>query len=210
MKIKVVLTVLLLNFFSIVDAQKYGTTDEGLRIQLNDDGTWIFLEKDTAALITINPKNFIKPVNGIAVKKSSVNDVVLNYNPILWKTAKNKNNEDAEFEFEHKRGSGYCMAITEKLEIPLETLKGIAYGNLQENAPDSKIEKAEYRIVNSLKVLHLVVSGTMQGIKFVYYGYYFSNENGTTQLVCYTGRKLLTDYQQDFDDILNGITVTTK
>jgi hypothetical protein len=102
------------------------------------------------------------------------------------------------------------MAITEKLEIPIETLKGIAYGNLLENAPDSKIEKSEYRTVNGLKVLHLIVSGTMQGIKFVYYGYYFSNENGTTQLVCYTGRKLLADYQQDFDDILNGITVVSK
>lgn len=210
MKIKIAFTVLLLNLFLATSAQKYGTTDEGLRVQLNDDGTWVLLEKDTAAVIPINPKIFLKPVNGIAEKKSTVNDVVLNYNPIIWKTAKDKNNEDAEFEFEHKKGSGYCMAITEKLDIPLETLKGIAYRNLLESAPDSKIEKAEYRNVNGLKVLHLVVSGTMQGIKFVYYGYYFSNENGTTQLVCYTGRKLLPDYQQDFDDFLNGISVATK
>lgn len=191
-------------------AQKYATTDEGLRVQLNDDGTWKLLEQDTSAVTTVNPKLFTNAVTNIAVKKSTVNDVVLNYNPVKWKTSRDKNNEDAEFEFEHKSGSGYCMAITEKIEIKLESLKNIAFNNLLDNAPDAKIDKAEYRTVNGLRVLHLMISGTMQGVKFVYYGYYFSNENGTTQLVCYTGRRLLQEYQQDFDEILNGLTTAVK
>jgi hypothetical protein len=183
-------------------AQKYATTDEGLRVQLNDDGTWILLEQDSSVKIELNPKIFTSSSKNIAVKKSAVNDIILNYNPIKWKVEPKTDNEDAEYEFEHVKGSAYCMAITEKMEIPMETLKDIA--------PDSKIELAEYRKVNGKKVLHMVMSGTMQGVKFVYYGYYYSNENGTTQLICYTGRKLLDDYKADFEDFLNGMAVDNK
>lgn len=191
-------------------AQKYATTDEGLRVQLNDDGTWVLLEQDSTIKIELNPKIFTSSSKNIAVKKSAVNDIILNYNPIKWKIEPKTDNEDAEYEFEHVKGSAYCMAITEKMEIPMETLKDIAFNNLKESAPDSKIELAEYRKVNGKKVLHMVMSGTMQGVKFVYYGYYYSNENGTTQLICYTGRKLLDDYKADFEDFLNGMAVDNK
>lgn len=209
MKIQLLIGLFFLATLSL-QAQKYATTDEGLRVQLNDNGTWILLEKDTSTAITVNPKPFTKPANGIAVKKSKQNDVSLNYNPVKWKVSKEKNNEDAEFEFEHTSGNAYIMAITEKIEIPLESLKKISYTTLSESAPDSKIEKSEYRTVNGLKVLHLKMTGTMEGIKFVYYGYYFSNEKGTTQLVCYTSKSLFNEYQNDFDDFLNGLTAELK
>ena len=193
-----------------VQAQRYATTDEGLRVQLNDDGTWVLLEKDTSTAITVNPKAFTKPSTAIAVKKSVENNTSLNYNPVKWKSSKDKNNEDAEFEFDHVKGNAYAMMITEKIEIPLESLKNIFFENLLENAPDAKINNAEYRTVNGLKLLHMEVSGTMQGIKFVYFGYFFSNEKGTTQLVCYTAKSLLNEYKTDFEDILNGLRVVEK
>jgi hypothetical protein len=191
-------------------AQKYATTDDGLRVQLNDNGTWVLLEEDSSKTIPVNATLFTSSSKNIAVRKSTVNDLVLNYNPVKWKIEKKNDNDDAEFEFNHVKGSGYGMAITEKLEIPLETLKDIAFENLKESAPDSKVEVAEYRKVNGKKVLHLQMSGTMQGIKFVYYGYYYSNENGTTQLVCYTGKKFLDEYKADFDEFLNGMAVDNK
>ena len=206
MKLSATLTLLLLSFCFSLQAQIYGTTDDGLRVQLNENGTWKYLERDTSAAIAVNPKAFLKPTNAIAVKKSTQNSMSINYNPVKWKVLKNKNNEDAEFEFEHVKGNSYAMVINEKIEIPLENLKKISYDNVIENAPDSKIDKAEYRTVNGLKVLHLEMSGTMEGIKFVYYGYYFSNEKGTTQMVCYTAKSLLKEYQVDFEDFLNGLT----
>lgn len=206
MKLSTTLTLLFLSLSISLKAQIYGTTDEGLRVQLNENGTWKYLERDTSGAIAVNPKAFLKPTNAIATKKSTQNSMSINYNPVKWKVLKNKNNEDAEFEFEHVKGNSYAMVINEKIEIPLENLKKISYDNVIENAPDSKIDKAEYRTVNGLKVLHLEMSGTMEGIKFVYYGYYFSNEKGTTQMVCYTAKSLLKEYQADFEDFLNGLT----
>ena len=207
---KLLTTITLLLFSCSLHAQIYGTTDDGQRVQLNENGTWKYLERDTSSTIAVNPKAFLKPSNAIAVKKSAENSMSIYYNPVKWKVAKEKNNEDAEFEFEHVKGNGYVMVINEKIEIPLENLRNISYDNLVENAPDSKIDKAEYRTVNGVKVLHLEMSGTMQGIKFVYFGYYFSNEKGTTQIVCYTAKSLLKDYQADFEDFLNGITAEMK
>lgn len=203
-------TLLLLFVATTVFAQKYGTTDDGLRVQLNDDGTWVLLEQDSIKPIQLNNTIFTSSPKNIAVRKSTVNDLVLNYNPVKWKVKKTNDNEAAEFEFVHVKGSGYCMAITEKWQIPLETLKESAYKALKESAPDSKIDVAEYRKVNGKKILHLQMRGTMNGVKFVYYGYYYSNENGTTQLVCYTGSNFLEEFKVDFDEFLNGMAVDNK
>jgi hypothetical protein len=208
---KLLTTITLLLFSCSLYAQIYGTTDEGLRVQLNENGTWKYLERDTnAVIVTINPQPFLKPGNAIALKKSTQNPMGIYYNPVKWKVAKEKNNEDAEFEFNLVKGDGYAMMLNEKIEIPLDNLKKIAFETLSENAPDAKIDKAEYRTVNALKVLHLEMSGTMQGIKFVFLGYYFSNERGTTQLVCFTAKSLIKEYKADFDDFLNGLIEEVK
>ena len=97
------------------------------------------------------------------------------------------------------------MLISEKLEIPLETMKVIALENGQEVAPDLKIVKQEYRNVNGIKVLLLQMDGTMQGIKFSYYGYYYSNETGTVQLITYTAQNLMASYRPFSETLLNGL-----
>jgi hypothetical protein len=99
----------------------------------------------------------------------------------------------------------YGMVIAEKMEIPLETLKKIAIDNGRKSAPDLVIQNEEYRTVNGLRVLHLQMAGTMQGIKFFYYGYYFSNESGTVQFVTYSAQNLLGTFKSDIEELLNGL-----
>ena len=41
----------------------------------------------------------------------------------------------------------------------------------------------------------LKMKGTMQGVKFVYIGYYYSNSEGAFQFVTYTSQKMLKDYE---------------
>jgi len=47
------------------------------------------------------------------------------------------------------------MIITEKVEIPLKSLKNIALVNVKSVAPDVSVVMEEYRNVNGLKVLCL-------------------------------------------------------
>lgn len=67
----------------------------------------------------------------------------------------------------------------------------LALENAKAVAPDAKITKQEYRIVNGNKVIYLEIDGTIQGINFKYLGYYYSNISGSTQYITYTGASLV-------------------
>ena len=99
------------------------------------------------------------------------------------------------------------MMITEKVEIPIESFKSIALENGRSVAPDLKIIKEEYRNVNGLTVLMLQMNGSIQGIKVSYFGYYYSNENGSVQFITYTAQNLLKDYMPDCENLLNGFSL---
>ncbi|NBX26862.1 MAG: hypothetical protein EBR55_01210, partial [Chitinophagia bacterium] len=126
-------------------------------------------------------------------------------NSKIWSFKKATNNSEAEYELQLKDGDLYGMVISEKIQIPIETLKSIAIKNASEVAPDVKIMKEEYRIVNGIKVLLLQMNGTMQGISFSYLGYYYSNNSGTVQFVTYTSSNLLESYLPKIESLLNGI-----
>ena len=83
----------------------------------------------------------------------------------------------------------------------------IALENAKKAAPDARIVKEEYRVVNGNKVIYLEMEGTIQGIKFKYLGYYYSDRSGSTQYLTYTGANLVGEYKKDIERFLNGFTV---
>ncbi len=99
----------------------------------------------------------------------------------------------------------YAMLISEKLTIPIESLKNIVLENAREATPDIKIVHQEYRNVNGIQVLMLQMQGTIQGIQFTYFGYYYSNEQGTIQLLTYTGANMFQEYKNEIEKFLNGL-----
>ena len=204
-RITLLLSCLLL--VTIASAQQNAVTEKGTEVILFDDGTWAYQNEDDYEKTEIftNSKTFEKDDNSTFLLKSSKLNVGFWLNPKIWSFKKAIDNSDAEYELQLKEGDLYGMVISEKVEIPLETLKSIAFENGKEVAPDLKIVKEEYRTVNGLKVLLLQMNGTMKGIKFSYYGYYFSNTNGTVQFITYTSQNLMTDYQNDCNILLNGL-----
>ena len=201
-----VLTALLLFVFSFSFAQTYATTDEGKRVRLNENGTWEYM-KGTQAESNDGPKTFIKPASSTSLLKSKKNDFAVWYNPSKWQLSNKIGNVEAEYQLNLKGQDGYCMIITERIEIDIENLKDAALKNAQNADPHAVIEKEEDRFVNGNSVKMLRISGVVSGIKFVYSGYYASNESGTIQVVCFTSKNLLTNYEKDFEDLLNGFTV---
>lgn len=99
----------------------------------------------------------------------------------------------------------YAMMITERIDIPLESLKKAALINARNAAPDIKIVKQEYRTVNDKKILMIQMNGTTEGIKFSYVGYYFSSPKGTVQLVAYTSQSLIMELMDEVEFFLNGL-----
>lgn len=208
MKIYFVLIFLIPFFnFTKVYSQIKAVTENGDEVMLSSDGTWVFINKNDSVTTNIkkNETKFVKSPKASFFVKSSRLNAGVNLNPKEWKFK--KQDEDAEYFFQHKELDLYGMLITESIQISIENLKDIALENAQKVAPDAKISQIEYRTVNGTEVLLLQIDGTIKGTKFTYYGYYFSNESGTVQFVSYTGSNLFKKHQAELELFLNGFTV---
>jgi hypothetical protein len=193
-----------------VNAQKKAITETGEEVILFDDGTWEYENGEAQVETTIptNSKVFEKNKTSSFLLKSKKLNVGVWLNPKKWSFQKATDNPVAEYQFQLRNSDLYGMIITEQVEVPLETLRAIAVENGKAAAPDLKIVKEEYRTVNGIKVLLLQMNGTTQGIKFSYYGYYYSNENGSVQFITYTSQKLIQTYFDECETLLNGLVET--
>ena len=203
----------LLIFFSIGAivgvAQTSAVTSNGDEVILYNDGTWKFINKPDSSTNKADTSKtvFLKNNEATFLLKSNVTNVGIYLNPKKWSFSKSGANASAEYSLQLKGEDAYGMLIAEKIEIPLESLKNLAFENAKNAAPDIKIIKEEYRIVNGTTVLCLQMNGTTQGIKFSYFGYYFSFAKGSIQLVTYTSQNLLKDYKPALEELLNGFVV---
>lgn len=187
-------------------AQILAITETGEEVVLYDDGSWEYVNPPENSEPELNPRKFEKSAGSTFQVKSKRIDMGLWLNPKKWKFSRGADNEDAEYEFELKGEDLYALMITEKVSIPMLTLKGIALENARQVAPDVRITKEEYRYVNGIKLLCMQMEGTIQGIKFGYLGYYYSNEGGTVQLITYTARDLVEEYEGEIEELLNGFS----
>ena len=204
---KVILTGLILISVQFLTAQISAVTETGDEVILYEAGTWKYLNDSIIenAEIPVNEKEFLKSKKSTFLVKSKKLNVGIWINPKNWSFTKGTENDAFEYQFRKKGDDLYAMLISEKMQIPIETLKGVAVENAKSAAPDIKIIKEEYRNVNGIKVLMLQMSGTLQGLRFTYYGYYYSNSNGTIQLITYTAENLFPNYLEDIEEFLNGL-----
>ncbi len=204
---KTILILLAVFSMQLLQAQINAITESGDEVILYENGTWKYLNDSivSASEIPMNEQIFTKPENSSFLVKSKRLNIGIWINPKKWKFSKGGENDDAEFLFEKKDDDFYGMFISEKLSIPIESLRSIAISNARNAAPDLVVEEQEYRMVNGLKVLRMQMSGTMHGLRFTYYGYYYSNENGTIQLVSYSGEDLLKENKDVVESFVNGL-----
>ena len=204
---KIIFTELILLSMQLANAQINAITDSGDEVVLYDDGTWEYLNDSmvTASEIPENSKEFITDKKSTFLVKSKKLNIGIWINPKTWSFSKGTDKDAYEFQFQKKGDDLYAMLIAEKTQIPVETLKEIAISNAKDAAPDIKVIKEEYRNVNGKRVFMMQMAGTIQGIRFTYFGYYYSNSNGTIQLLAYTGENLFSEYQAEIELFLNGL-----
>lgn len=194
-------------------AQISAITNKGDQVLLNADGTWKYVSKTEEAEYSIPESKVVytKPkASEFKVNSNVVEGLGVYLNPKEWTFKKSETGEAAEYNFDLKDKDAYGMLISERIEIPIENLMNIAIDNARSAAPDIKVVSREYRMVNGLKVLCMQMDGTIQGIAFSYFGYYYSSPKGTVQFLTYTSSSLLKDYRAKMEELLNGLSVSTK
>lgn len=181
-------------------------TDTGEEVILNSDGTWEYLKSPAVGNdIPVNSVSYTKPGSAQFLLKSTMNNSGFWVDTQKWQFSKASQNEAAEYEFKLKGKDLYGITITEEMSIPLDSLVKIALDNLLKEAPDARVILKEYRNVNGLNLIHMQMRATVSGIDVVYYGYYYSDDSGSTQLLTYSSSKLIQRYQAQAYELLNGL-----
>ncbi len=207
------LLIIALTISVISKSQIKALTETGKEVLLLENGTWKYSTADstddnnTPDSIAINNKQFHKSPNATFLVKSNVFNIGVYIDPGKWAFSTHKDNEkNPEYRFSFKNDDGYAMIITEKTPISLDNMMEIALQNARKAAVDARIVHAEYRNVNEKRILCLQINGTIRGIKFTYFGYYYSNDNGTTQLICYSASQQQSEkLKNEYETFLNGL-----
>lgn len=188
-------------------AKQRAVTETGDQVVLYNDGTWVYAEKDSLHVkeIALNQRPFTKSKKASFLVKSKRIDIGCWIDPKIWKFRSSPGHEAAEFEIDHVDGSMYALIITENLDVATKSLGNLAVQNALAAAPDLKVTAQEYRIVNSIKVLMLRMTGTIEDIRFEYFGYYVAGDGGATQFLVYSSEDFMEDNLAEAEDLLNGL-----
>jgi len=183
--------------------QERAITQSGKAVILNPDGTWQYAppsQEDRQA----DPSTYLRSPGATTRIELNRTGYQLYYDPHKWVQ---KKGDAGRVSFTHSTGDGYAVAISERIGVQFESLRSVALANAKAVAPDAEITFDEMRVVNGAKLLCLQIRGTIQSIRFVYFGYYYSSNAGTVQLITFTAPNLLEEYRADFEEFLNGLVV---
>lgn len=215
----------LLTLFTLTDlqAQEKAVTESGDTLIIYSDGTWDYYENylknpggngnlpfETFRTedIPVNENTFAKNAKATSSLKGGDGMYQVYYDPMKWKRIPAGTfNEEAENALQLIGNDAYSMLIFERIEIPMETLLGIAVENARNVAPQAKISFKEFRRVNGKKVLCGKITASVSGIDFIYYSYYYSDSRGTLQFTTFTGSNLLPEVEKDLENLLNGLVI---
>ncbi|MHC1725003.1 MAG: hypothetical protein AB9866_03085 [Syntrophobacteraceae bacterium] len=198
---------ILLLVVTVLQGQAYSQdlrakTGDGRQVVLKSDGTWKFMDAKPSeeSSGTYQRSESAKSVYNVKGGK-----VAFFFDPTKW--IQKKSDDPNKVTFEHREGDVYGMLIAERIAIPVSKLRELALKNAQTAAPDIKVVKEENRTVNGTNILCMQMDGTIEGINFTYFGYYYAGKSGTIQLLTYTSQNLFQESQPEMSEFLNGLEV---
>ncbi len=194
--------------FNVMSAHALtATTDDGRKVILNSDGTWKYASTEKAKTGITGPE-WSKPDNATKVLKGKAGFYELWYDPNKWTLETNSPNAVVEYYLINSNNEGQAMVISERIPLALETLKKAAIENAKRNAPDLKVLDEESITVNGQRGLKMKMFGTVNGIAFAYYGFYWTGKAGALQVVTFTTQNLFAEFRPAFEELLSGVVIT--
>ncbi|MEO8415336.1 MAG: hypothetical protein ABI472_16875 [Ginsengibacter sp.] len=189
-------------------AQIKAVTENGDQVLLSPDGKWRYLEETkNNDSISVNPAPFAKSATANFLLKSKNSSIGFWIDPKKWDFEKSTD-KTTEYSFSLKENSSVgAFVVVESVGMDLQSLRKIALDNMEKEATAFKLISEEYRAVNKLKILHIEMNATIQGISLVYLCYYYTDSYSTVQFLSYIPKNLVDQYKKTAADILNGFIV---
>lgn len=188
-------------------AQTKAVTETGEEVFLYTDGTWKYVDIKPAYATNIDTIKVNKGANATFLVKSPKFKYGIWIDPKKWKFVAGKDGESQELKFSLKSKEAQGAVIAERVEMPYASLQEVALINAKQAAEDAHIAREEIRLVNGKIVRLMQIEGTIAGLKFVYFGYYYVGNEGTFQFVTYTYKSTFEENVKEMEQLLNGFVI---
>lgn len=192
------IVLVLLSFAS--SAQIIAHTEDGTKVLLNEDGTWVYAAK-------AGEDGSGDSGSELFLLKSDKANVGLRLNLENWSYERSDPGADAEYEFSWEDEGVYGLMIAEDVEMSLEDLKEIAIENAKSVSTSFRLVDEDYTYINGKKVLILQMDATIKGYDISYLAYYYSGSSGTVQLLAYTTQNDFYGNKGYMEEFLDGLVI---
>jgi len=200
------LPVLSLLFAFQAAAQITAITEEGRAVILFSNGTWRYLN-DSVRVSTLDLPHYTVPGNSTNLVKGKVSRYELWYNAEKWNLLPDSVYENSEYALEFHDGELIAMMITERMQVPLTTIKEAAIGSFKKEGSECRIAEEQKIMVNGTEGLLLKIDALVDGIPVSYLNGYFSTPEGTFQLITYTTYNLFDNHRNDMMELISGFVL---
>jgi hypothetical protein len=133
-------------------------------------------------------------------------NIALRYDPGKWKQIPSR--DTGQFALSNSSTDGRVLVIGEDIAVPLDSVEDVALANAQFADPSARVVFRGKRRVNGVVLCFLKIEAEVNTVPMVYLGYYYAGQNSTVQVVAYTTKALLPKSENDFMELLNGLTVS--
>lgn len=133
-------------------------------------------------------------------------NISLKYDPDQWRLA--ARHGDGQFAFSHSSGEGHALVISERTALSPDSIQDVALANAQSVDPHASIGFRNKIRANGVPLWFLKIEVTVETIPMIYWGYFYSGESGTVQVVTYAEKSRFPEYEQSFMDLLSGLMVS--
>ena len=133
-------------------------------------------------------------------------NIALRYDPDKWEQTPSP--DAGQVALSDSSAGGHALIIEEGIGVPLDSLQDVALANAQFADPSAKLVFRHKRRVNGAVLWFLKIEAEINTVPMVYWGYYYAGQGSTVQVVTYTTKALLPKSENDFMELLNGLTVS--
>jgi hypothetical protein len=159
------------------------------------------------------PGDIGTPIIGLPVGATAHLDMLggqasLSFNPLIWRETRSP--EAGKRVFQHANGESFAMVVAERINVPSGRLRDRALANMRRTASDVRVIEEQHRRVNGTDVIALQAEVSVQGVRFIYLGYYYGGSAGTLQVVTYMERARFEASRLVCEEFLNGLRVTPE
>ena len=140
--------------------------------------------------------------------QTSVGKVSLAFNASEWSMFPRREGEaNNKRMLQHKSLPIYAMVIADEIPASTEALKNIILTNATSAGFATTTLLDQQKQVSGRQVGDLRFVASNKGVEFVFSAYYYADEDGNVQVMCYTAQALFHKYQGDCEKLLNGLTI---